>query len=30
MGRVIRREYIEVPNGYWDSSINVKWIVING
>jgi hypothetical protein len=29
MGRVTRRQQIIVPNNYWESSINVKWVSID-
>ena len=28
MGRVTRRQQIEVPKGYWESSIKVDWMYI--
>jgi len=27
MGRVIRRQYINVPNNYWECSHNVIYII---
>ena len=26
MGEVIRREYIEIPEDYWTSSLNIEYI----
>jgi len=29
MGRVTRRKQIIVPDNYWMSSIDVKWVYVN-
>ena len=30
MGRIVRRQQIDVPSDYWESSIKVRWVYING
>ena len=27
MGETIRREYIEIPEDYWTSSLNIEYII---
>ena len=27
MGRIVRREYVEIPKDYWTSSCDVKYII---